>query len=72
MSSTLNTLKCNNNYITHLLKLNHTSLENLEYYFEAEIPKIQEAYNFMHNEREQNDNIAINNLKDESKSNLIK
>jgi len=46
-------------------------IENLEYYFEAEIPKIQEAYNFIHNEREQNDNIAINNLKDELQKYIV-
>ncbi len=43
-------------------KTRYDNIENLEYYFERELPKIQEGFKQEQNEREENDNNNINKL----------
>lgn len=54
-------------------KMRYDNIENLEYYFERELPKIQEGLKQEQNEREENDNTNISKLNEEFTkiSNLI-
>jgi hypothetical protein len=47
-------------------KTRFQSIENLEFYFERELPKIQEGFKLEQNEREDNDNSNLLRLNDES------
>ena len=46
-------------------KTRYDSIENLEYYFEKELPKIQEAFKVEQNEREESDTNILVKLNDE-------
>ena len=46
-------------------KTRYDSIENLEYYFEKELPKIQEAFKVDQNEREESDTNILVKLNDE-------
>lgn len=46
-------------------KTRFDSIENLEYYFEKELPKIQEAFKAEQNEREESDTNILVKLNDE-------
>lgn len=46
-------------------KTRFDSLENLEYYFEKELPKIQEGFKMEQSEREENDSNNLNRLQEE-------
>jgi hypothetical protein len=46
-------------------KTRYDSIENLELYFEKELPKIQEGFKIEQNEREENDNNNLVRLNEE-------
>ena len=46
-------------------KQRYDNIENLEYYFERELPKIQEGFKQEQNERDENDNNNLNKLNEE-------
>lgn len=46
-------------------KTRYDSIENLEYYFEKELPKIQEAFKVEQNEREESDTNILIKLNEE-------
>jgi hypothetical protein len=46
-------------------KTRYDNIENLEFYFEKELPKIQEGFKIEQNEREENDNNNLVRLNEE-------
>lgn len=46
-------------------KSRYEAIENLEFYFEKELPKIQEGFKIEQNEREENDNSNLTKLNEE-------